>query len=74
MIKGEGVRISDEVMRFGLLEGLLHHEEMSFQGAPNQVAIIMETKVEASLVDDDGCSREVFRCCSLKGEWGRRNK
>jgi hypothetical protein len=55
-----GVRINDEAMKFGLLGGLLHHEEVSFQGAPHQVASTLETKVEASLVDDDGCSREIF--------------
>jgi len=30
----EGGRINDEAMRFGLLGGLLHQGEVSFQGAP----------------------------------------
>jgi hypothetical protein len=29
-------------------------------------------EVEASLVDDDGCSREVFGCCSTQGRMGKR--
>jgi hypothetical protein len=62
-----GGRINDEAMKFGLLRGLLHHGEVSFQGAPHQIASIVEMEVEASLVNDDGCSREVFGCCSTQG-------
>ncbi len=61
------MKINDEVMKSGLLRGLLYHEEVSFQGAPHQVASTMETEVEASLVNDDGCSREVFKHCSTQG-------
>jgi len=66
----KGVKINDEAMRFGLLGGLLHHEEVNFQGASQQAASTLEMKVEASLVDDDGCLREVFRRCSTQGRMG----
>jgi hypothetical protein len=33
---------------------------------------MVEMEGEASLVDDDGCSREVFRCCSTQGWMGTK--
>ncbi len=66
------MKINDEAMRSRLLGGLLHHEEVSFQGAPDQVASIVEMEVKASLVDDDGCSREVFKHFSTQGQMGKK--
>ncbi len=45
---------------------------MSFQGAPHQIASMVEMEVEASLIDDDGCSREVFGRCSSQGRMGKK--
>jgi hypothetical protein len=48
----------------------LHHGEVGYLGAPNQVAMKME--MEVSLVGDDTYSRVVLVNVPLKGEGGKR--
>jgi hypothetical protein len=50
----------------------LHHGEVGYPCAPNQVAMKMEVEVEVSLVGDDTYSRVVLVNVPLKGEGGKR--
>jgi hypothetical protein len=48
----------------------LHHEEVGYPSAPNQVA--MEMEVEVSLMGDDTYSRVVSVNVPFNGEGGKR--
>jgi hypothetical protein len=76
------MKIGDEVVKFRLLGGwkyhedakwckggLLHHEQVSFQGGqpPNSM---VEMEAKAMLINDGICSKGDFKHYSIQGQMG----